>query len=265
MAKKKSINNNLNNIIGEIHMNILDTPTNIYSEDDHTLLRTIDGDYCFYNELTKTRHFHYYKDEQLVKHPNSWYIYKKIIRCGLTKKIISYSDMFPIEVYNIISQYEITHENIRKGNPIRIINMGNFGPVHFVFNIIDIRKALFAFIICNNKRRFLEQPCMESETIEHILKPFIDYPYIDEHVNFKSEYNFKFPKFVSKYQIKKLYRLDMIKMVLLVSQFNLSETTKYMVLSDESFDNNIILQNRFVSKTKMHEFINTYMLTHSIT
>jgi hypothetical protein len=280
MASTTDITNNNNKSIKEIIGEVIITQN---TEPDH-IYSALEYEICYEHNFKNFRITNiqppsnvisYHADDaHIVSNPNEICVYKKNIYCSLTDKVISASNIFHVEEKIISSLYKIKHydNNFEDYNKIPVIWCGNFSQVHFAFNIIDVRAAMFQFIMVNNWRRRLNQSCIPTEVIEYIL-PFVDILKINKNgdidespLNYKCQYNFDFPKIVSKAQIKKLFDLGMINMIMFTcyhdSFLRGSRYEEFAVLSDKGFDNEPAFQQRFGSKEKMHEFIQDIMQKH---
>jgi hypothetical protein len=269
-------NESIKDIIGEVIITQNAEPEHIYSALEYEIsYETYYKKYYITNINPPGNVISYHADDaHIVSNPNEIRVYKKNIHCSLTDKVISASEIYPIEEKLISSLYKIKHydNNLEDYNKIPVIWCGYFSQVHFAFNIIDVRAAMFQFIMVNKLRRSLNQSCIPREVIEYIL-PFVDILKINKNgdideslLNYKCQYNFDFPKIVSKAQIKKLFDLGMINMIMSTCSHNSflrgSQYEEFAVLSDKGFDNEPAFQQRFGSKEKMHEFIQDIMQKH---
>jgi hypothetical protein len=265
-------NESLKDIIGEVTTNQLTEPYRVFREDEGWNYFYSNGSYKIFNETDET--FTFPKDDfrcEVVS--GEILVYKKSIECGLLGWTIYTTKLYHISEKRILSQYKIQNNGIYSVNynKIPIISLGMDSDVNFVFNIKNMLASMLQFIMINNERRQLKQSCIPTEVIDYIL-PFADFLKINEKgnndnpLNYKPEDNFDFPEFpkvVSKAQIKKLFDLGMIKMIVSTTPNNYCLKTslygEFIVLSDESFDNEPIIEERFGTKENMHGFIHDFM------
>lgn len=239
----------------------LTTTHTIYSTDEWELWDSYVIIYVLHNNLMHNN-IEYLKSTTYIEQKNhEIHVYEKPYRCGLTLEKLSQKDIWTVVKKKIISKYRVQHINSisESYNSVPVIYMGPQG-VHFIFNIIDIRQLMqmHAFTMANNKCRQLNQPCISAEVIENVLLSFFNLIKNDNDnpLNFKCDINFELPTVVSKYQIKKLFELGFVQMILNICGDNYgTQFEDFIILSDESFDNEILMQKRFGSKAEMHSFI----------
>ena len=202
---------------------------------------------------------------------NTIYVFEKHFICSKTGKSIPSSDIFELSKY-----YACTEFSIRAVKDINsfhnIIPVITTGKYHFVFNITDVKTLLLAFLLAQNKRREMGQICLPTEVIVKEVLPFINFIKFDENDeiicknNIRCDYKFKFPKYFSKAQIKKLFKLDMIKMaaylhcnpfdkVVGTHKYSMDCASQTMILSDKSFNRTTLVSQSYGSIENMHAFI----------
>ena len=115
-----------------------------------------------------------------------------------------------------------------------------------------------------NRRQSLNKPTVQPEMIENHLLPFFGYVDIDGKKihqyspialkkEYTCEYKDKMPEYFSMAQVKKLYELGIIKMLIPSG----SSVHNYAIVSDDAFDNDPdgSLQHIFKTKLNMHPCI----------
>ena len=271
-------NNTLNELIGEVLYKLLDEHLMVCPYANYCVQHMEDS-IMVYND--ETHSYHYYKKISTVVNVSSdkVYVFEKQFLCSQTGKRIPSSDIFELYEFCAFNEFNIRYVKDKTGfyNNIPVIKTGTFEKTHFVFNLTDVKKSLLSFLLAQSARREIGQICVATEVIVNDVLPFFDCIKFDENDeivcgenSIKCIYNFEFPKYFSKAQVKKLFELGMIKMVTMI-YYNLSNkaVASYevfydnpfdyisvnIILSDESFNRNTLASQYFGSKENMHAFI----------
>ena len=198
-------------------------------------------------------------------------VYTKKYLCSLTKTVFEKSHICRVSRHMAISEYNIESRpsSWRRDSLTNIPIIytpsfrGSYGS-YFVFNYVDTcKQKILALLMMLNRLRSLNQSTVQAEVIETHLLPLLGYvdgkktqqiSSLSLEKEYTCEYKGKIPEYVSMAQLKKLYELGMVKMMILSSS---SVTENLYILSDDAFDNDPdgFLQKKFETKFNMHGYI----------
>ena len=270
MASFSTTENNtlsLKDLIGEIIVSHSDEPTETYSAEDFLVNEVNETDDTFeiFEIATGLWHYIYKRDTHVEVHPDRVDVYNKQYFCTLTQSFIRANNLCNVSDKTIVSKY--------KFSPYRSLYGDQFNAkiistpcCSFVFNIVDVRTKILAFLMSMNVRQSLGQCFLAPEVFDNCILPHFDGVKVEYEKrqdkminNLHREYNGEFPEFMSLEQVKRLYELGMIKMIKRVSSEITvgSQYERFGVLSDDAFDNDPegAVKKIFETKENMHVYI----------
>ena len=259
----------LKDIIGEMSVYYPEKPDMVHVGPGLTIEEN-EHEVQIYNSIERSSHYYLRSDTRVEISPNEVRIYNKKFFCGLTKTFVKKNDICRVFPNLAVSEYKIKRRRSWHDSRenVRIIGTPGLHESYFVFNYIDTRKQkILALLAMLNRRRSLNKPTVQAEVIENHLLPILGYADVDgkktHHFSpiglkceYKCEYTGEIPEFLSMAQLKKLYELGMVRM-LIRSPMPGSGYAEYNIVSDNAFDNDPDgdLQKKFETKFNMHGYI----------
>ena len=252
-------NNCLKDIIGEIIVSYSEEPYETFIVSNDALINQVietEHTYEIFNITTGFRHYIQKKNVHIEFHTERIDVFKKKYFCTLTQSFINSYALCYLSNVEMVSKYKYLNRPSFYGEQFNAQFIST-SRNSFVFNIVDIRKNILAFLMSMNARQSLEKSFLAPEVIESCILPYFD---CDKRTTYlQREFKGVLPKYMSMEQVKRLYELGMIKMIMRVSDPITmgSQHERFGILSDDAFDNDSegAIKKIFKTKEHMHGYI----------
>ncbi len=251
-------------IIGEIIISCSSEPDETFLRPDWEVDDRMEPMIYIYNIVANEGRAFYKLEARIDILPDRIDVFYITYFCTHTNAFINHTDLCSLSQLEIVNEYKFGAFPDWDGERFNahIVTTSGVLGLQFVFNLVDIRKQVLAFIMSMNTHA----SGMQTELVDQTLIPLLDSSEIDKKDRWgrsstfiSSEFKGSLPEIFSMGQLELLYDLGMVKMVMRVSADVTigSQYERFGIISDDSFDNDPdgSIRSHFETKAHMHAFI----------